>query len=145
VKDLYLYYKPDNSIPGIDADHLSSNLIHNRLNFRWYTTNELTFAVEARNRFFSGQQVREFPLYKEFVDTDPGYFDLSRTMASGNSWFLHSMIDRAWMDFTKGKWQITAGRQRVNWGINWFGTPTTFSTLSIILILIMKNGQVPMP
>jgi len=123
VKDLYMFYKPENPIPGIDTDHLSSNLIHNRLNFRWYATNELTFAAEARNRFFSGQLVREFPLYKKFVDTDPGYFDLSHTMASGNSWFLHSMIDRAWVDFTKGKWQITAGRQRVNWGINLVWNP----------------------
>jgi len=123
VKDLYMFYKPEKPIPGIDTDHLSSNLIHNRLNFRWYATNKLTFAAEARNHFFSGQLVREFPLYKEFVDTDPGYFDLSHTMASGNSWFLHSMIDRAWVDFTKGKWQITAGRQRVNWGINLVWNP----------------------
>ncbi len=123
VKDLYMYYKPDNSIPGIDADHLSSNLIHNRLNFRWYATNELTFAVEARNRFFSGQLVREFPFYEEFVNTDRGYFNLAKTIASGEGWFLHSMIDRAWVDFTKGKWQITAGRQRINWGINLVWNP----------------------
>jgi hypothetical protein len=123
VKDLYMFYKPETQIPGIDADHLSSNLIHNRLNFRWYATSELTFAVEARNRLFSGQLVRKFSRYKEFVDTDPGYFDLSHTMASGKSWFLHSMIDRAWVDFTKGKWQITAGRQRINWGINLVWNP----------------------
>ncbi len=123
VKDLYMYYKPDKPIPGVDAGHFSSNLIHNRLNFRWYATNELTFAVEARNRFFSGQLVREFPIYKEFVDSDPGYFNLSKTVASGKGWFFHSIIDRAWVDFTKGKWQITAGRQRVNWGINLVWNP----------------------
>jgi hypothetical protein len=123
VKDLYMYYKPENPIPGIDADHLSSNLVHNRLNFRWYATGQLTFGLEARNRLFSGQLVRKFPLYKEFVDTDPGYFDFSKTVASGKGWFLHSMIDRAWMDFAKGKWQITAGRQRVNWGINLVWNP----------------------
>lgn len=123
VKNLYMYYKPENPIAGIEADHLSSNLIHNRLNFRWYATNALTFAVEARNRFFCGQLVREFPLYKDFVDADPGFFNLSEVIASGNGWFLHSMIDRARVDFTKGKWQITAGRQRVNWGINLVWNP----------------------
>src|SRR5690554_4652530 len=32
IKDLYMYYKPGSPLSGIDANHLSSNLIHNRLN-----------------------------------------------------------------------------------------------------------------
>lgn len=123
VKNLYMYYEPEIPLPGIGAGHLSSNLIHNRLNFRWHATGGLTFALEARNRLFCGQLVREFPRYKEFVDTDPGWFDLSETWASGKGWFFHSMIDRAWVDFTRGKWQVTAGRQRVNWGINLVWNP----------------------
>lgn len=123
VKDLYMYYKPDRAPEGIEAEHLSSNLIHNRLNFRWYATDVVTFGLEARNRLFCGQLVREFPLYEELVDTDPGFFDLSATLLSGESWFLHAMIDRAWIDFTKGKWQFTAGRQRINWGINLVWNP----------------------
>jgi hypothetical protein len=123
VKDLYMYYNPDRTIEGIEAGHLASNLVHNRLNFRWYATDMLTFGLEARNRLFCGQLVREFPLYKELVDSDPGFFDLSATLASGEGWFLHAMIDRAWIDFTKGKWQVTAGRQRINWGINLVWNP----------------------
>jgi len=69
IKDLYMFYKPENPIPGIDANHLSSNLIHNRLNFRWYATNEFTFAVEARNRFFSGQLVRNSRFRQRMVFT----------------------------------------------------------------------------
>ncbi|NLN31694.1 MAG: hypothetical protein GX158_10785 [Bacteroidales bacterium] len=123
VKELFMYYKPELPLPGTDANHLSSNLIHNRLNFRWYASNELTFAVEARNRLFSGQLIREFGFYKDFIDSDPGYFDLAFTAASGKSWFLHSMVDRAWIDFTRGKLQIVAGRQRINWGINLVWNP----------------------
>lgn len=131
VKDLYMYYKPDNPFPGINANHLSSNLIHNRLNFRWYASDEFTIALEARNRLFCGQLIREFPLYEKFVNTDPGYIDLAETVASGKGWFLHTMIDRAWVDFTKGNWQITAGRQRVNWGINLVWNPNDiFNTFS---------------
>ena len=123
VKDLYMYYKPDQPVTGIDANHLSLNLIHNRINFRWYATGELTFALEARTRLFCGQLVKEFPFYKDFTDTDPGYLNLSAVLASGTGWFLHSMIDRGWVDFTKGSWQITAGRQRINWGINLVWNP----------------------
>ncbi|SHE75828.1 hypothetical protein SAMN05444274_102307 [Mariniphaga anaerophila] len=123
VKDMYMYYNTGKPIEGLDVSHLSSNLIHNRLNFRWYATDELTLGIEARNRIFCGQLVRKFPLYKNFVDADPGYFNLSEVVMSGSGWFLHSMIDRAWLDFTKGKWQIVAGRQRVNWGINLVWNP----------------------
>ena len=123
VKNLYMYYKPELTLPGIDANHLSSNLIHNRLNFRWYASRQFTIAVETRNRLYSGQLIREFPLYKDLIDNDPGFFDLAFMMASGKSWFLYTNVDRAWMDFTKGRWQITAGRQRVNWGVNLVWNP----------------------
>jgi hypothetical protein len=33
------------------------------------------------------------------------------------------MIDRAYIDYSSGKWQIRAGRQRVNWGINLVWNP----------------------
>ncbi len=123
VKDLYMYYKTDNSLPGTDATHLTSNLIHNRLNFRWYITNELTFAAEARNRFFSGQLIREFQFYEELINTDPGYFNLAATVLSGEGWFLHTMVDRVYMDYMLDKWQFTAGRQRINWGITLVWNP----------------------
>lgn len=131
LKDLYMYYRPDMPLPGINADNMSMNLIHNRLNFRWFATDKLTVAVEARNRFFSGQLIRKFPQYEELVNTNPGYFNLATTVASGDAWFLHAMIDRAWIDYYNGNWQFTAGRQRINWGINLVWNPNDiFNTYS---------------
>ena len=123
IKDLFMYYKPNTPLPGIDADHLSSDMIHNRLNFRWYANNQFTVAVEARNRIFFGQMIREFPVYKDYIDVDNGIVDLSGIVASGKGWFMHSMIDRAWMDYTNGKWQLRVGRQRINWGVNLVWNP----------------------
>ena len=131
VKNLYLFYKPEQPIPGINADHLSSNLVHNRLNFRWYPSQKWIVAIEARNRLFFGQMIREFPQYEQFVDNDQGIVDLSGTIVSGNEWFLHSMIDRAWIDYMAGNWQIRVGRQRINWGINLVWNPNDiFNTFS---------------
>jgi hypothetical protein len=131
IKDLYMFYKPEKPIPGIDADKLSSNLIHNRLNFRWYPSRNFTFAMEARNRLFFGQLIREFPQYEEYIDNDRGVVDLSGTIISGNEWFLHSMIDRAWIEYIKGNWQIRGGRQRINWGLNLVWNPNDiFNTFS---------------
>jgi hypothetical protein len=41
------------------------------------------------------------------------------------------MIDRAYLDYSSGKWQIRAGRQRVNWGVNFVWNPNDiFNTFS---------------
>ncbi|NQU84853.1 MAG: hypothetical protein HQ541_03755 [Mariniphaga sp.] len=123
VKFLSMYYHPETEIPGIDANHLGYGLMHNRLNFKWFASDKFTANIEVRNRVFLGQIVKEFPDYKDFVDIDNGYFNLSHVVASADNWFLHTIIDRAWIDYTNGKWQFRVGRQRINWGINMVWNP----------------------
>lgn len=131
VKELYMFYSPENGIPGTDLNYLTSNIIHNRLNFKWYTSTKLTTVIEMRNRLMLGNLVRDFPGYQSTVDVDNGLVDLSWISAQSTSWFVHSMIDRAYLDYTSGKWQIRAGRQRVNWGINLVWNPNDiFNTFS---------------
>jgi hypothetical protein len=123
VKDLQMYYSPEIFLPGAPPDDLWSNTLHNRLNFKWYTSSKLTTVVEVRNRLIFGNLVKDFPIYKSTVDVDNGLVDLSWTLAQDNSWFLHSMIDRAYLDYSSGKWQVKLGRQRVNWGVNLVWNP----------------------
>ncbi|MBN2773238.1 MAG: hypothetical protein JXR31_03245 [Prolixibacteraceae bacterium] len=123
LKFLSMYYHPDIEIPGIDANHLSSGLIHNRLNLKWYASDKLTASLEIRNRLFLGQIVKKFPGYENIVNIDNGYLNLSKVVVSTDNWFLHSIIDRAWIDYTNGKWQVRAGRQRINWGVNLVWNP----------------------
>ncbi len=112
-------------------DYLFLNQIHNRINFRWYASSKLTIALEARNRIFFGQMVREFPDYEDYIEQDNGYLDLGTVLISQNSWFLHTMLDRAWVDYTSGKWQVRLGRQRVNWGNTLVWNPNdVFNTFS---------------
>lgn len=123
VKDLYMYYSPEITLPGAGWNNLWVNNVHNRLNFKWYTTSKLTTVVEVRNRLIFGNLVKDFPIYKSTVDVDNGLVDLSWILAQDNSWFLHSTIDRAYMDYSSGKWQVKVGRQRVNWGVNLVWNP----------------------
>lgn len=129
-----MYYKPNTSIPINKTDSLDFmvlNQIHNRLNIRWFATTELTFAIEARNRLFFGQMIRKFPDYEESINDDNGYLNMGTILLSGESWFLHTMLDRAWVDYTKGDWQVRVGRQRINWGINLVWNPNDiFNTFS---------------
>lgn len=132
LKDLVFYFHPETQIPVTGKRNLYSNNIHNRLNFRWYPTGRLTFGSELRNRLFNGTMVRELPYYKEAVDFDPGYADMAIVPGSGDSWFIHTMVDRLWLEYTNGNWQVTIGRQRINWGMNLVWNPNDlFNTFSV--------------
>ncbi|MBC8005414.1 MAG: hypothetical protein H7X84_08055 [Verrucomicrobia bacterium] len=131
VKNLYMYYSPETAIPESELNYLWTNNVHNRLNFKWYSTSKLTTVIEMRNRLIFGNLVENFPIYKETVDVDYGLMDLSWIVAEEDSWFMHTMIDRFYLDYSSGKWQITAGRQRVNWGVNLVWNPNDiFNTFS---------------
>jgi len=131
VKELYMFYSPETSIPGTDLDYLATNIIHNRLNFKWYTSRKFTTVIEMRNRLMLGNLVKDFPGYMATVDIDNGLLDLSWISAQSTSWFVHSMIDRAYLDYSSGKLQVRVGRQRVNWGVNLVWNPNDiFNTFS---------------
>jgi len=131
VKELYMFYSPESPIPGFDVNNLGMNILHNRLNFKWYTTSKFTAVVEMRNRLMFGNLVRDFPDYQSTVNVDNGLVNMSWITAQGSGWFVHSMIDRAYLDYSSGKWQVRAGRQRVNWGINFVWNPNDiFNTFS---------------
>lgn len=134
IKELNMYYRATEPMPVSATDslqHFLMNQIHNRLNFRWYANSKWTFALEARNRIFFGSIIKDFPGYEDFINQDNGFLDLGAVLISQDSWFLHSMIDRAWVDYTNGKWQVTLGRQRVNWGTNLVWNPNdVFNTFS---------------
>jgi len=134
IKELNMYYKPVHPIPVSNSDTLDFlflNQVHNRLNFKWFASNEITVALEARNRLFFGQMIKKFPDYEKMINTDNGYFNLGTILISKDSWFLHTAIDRAWFDYTVDKWQVRLGRQRINWGINLVWNPNDiFNTFS---------------
>ncbi|HKJ43580.1 MAG TPA: hypothetical protein VKA27_15900 [Sunxiuqinia sp.] len=131
VKELYMYYHSKETIPGLTMENFWTNTIHNRFNFKWYATDKLTAVVEMRNRLIFGNLVKDFPMYQSTINVDNGYFDLSIIPLEGNGWFLHSMFDRAYLDWMSGKWEVRVGRQRVNWGINLVWNPNdVFNTFS---------------
>ena len=100
-----------------------TNLFHNRLNFKWYPSAHWSVAVEARNRLFYGEEVKLANMlygssYGEMINQNTGLFDLSLLWLDQPSVVLHSTLDRAYVNWSRNKWDIRLGRQRINWGIN---------------------------
>ncbi|MFH1321447.1 MAG: hypothetical protein ABII90_12460 [Bacteroidota bacterium] len=118
VKDLKTISFGDN-LDSIITD----NLIHNRINLKAYLSNSITAAVEMRNRIFYGEMVRMTPDFGQLVDVDDGYIDLSALIVDEGSFVFHTMIDRAWINWSGKKWDVRLGRQRINWGINLVWNP----------------------
>jgi hypothetical protein len=117
-----------------DAESMSTgNLIHNRLNFKIYPIKNVALDVEFRNRIIYGEQVKAFPGYASYIAKDYGYVSLSKLWVNEKSLIIHSIIDRAWIGWENGKWEVRAGRQRINWGINLTWNPNDiFNTYNFL-------------
>lgn len=122
---IYGYVKDMVSLnfPESGDSSLVDNLIHSRLNFSWYPTEKLTTQIEIRTRLFNGDLVKAIPQYAEFVDVNDDYFDLSVMPVNQNNAVLHTMIDRAYVEWQESKWSLRVGRQRINWGVNMVWNP----------------------
>jgi hypothetical protein len=116
---------------SLSGPFINENIIHNRLNFKGYVNKNITFAAEFRNRLYTGDLVRSVPSYSSMITADQGWLDMSWNILDEQSFFLNTTIDRLWMDFNYGKFQVRAGRQRINWGQTLVWNPNdVFNTYS---------------
>ena len=97
--------------------------LQNRLNLQWYISSDVTFNWEMRTRLFAGDLVEEIPFYADGIDSDPGFLNLSWMIEENETWLLHYIPDRLNLDWYTDSWRVTAGRQRINWGINTVSNP----------------------
>ena len=111
------------TIPTWDAPWVFDNFIHHRLNFRWYLSDQLTMKVEARTRFFFGESNQVNPQFAEQVNTSLDYLVLGGEVVKGDSYLLNAFIDRAYLDWYQGRWQIIVGKQRINWSKSYVWNP----------------------
>ena len=127
VKDLQNVFipNPDTSV------WLSDNTLDNRLQLTYYPLKWLKFDVQSRTRFIYGDFVKMIPNYDNYIDKDMGFFDLSFLWGSGNSYIAHTAFDRLNATINFNSWQVTLGRQRVNWGMDLAWNPNDiFNTYS---------------
>ncbi|QYA26453.1 hypothetical protein G3I01_13400 [Gramella sp. MT6] len=100
-----------------------TTFLHNRLNFKYIPSNSITARLEVRNRVIYGNNVKNIPGFSDYISQDNGIVDLSWNIIYNKDLLFNSTIDRALINYTKGDWDITVGRQRVNWGMNLVWNP----------------------
>lgn len=97
---------------------LSGNLLHNRLNFRWELSSSMAVRAEFRTRAFWGEQVRFSPDFDSLADYENGLADLSAVLVDEPGLVVHAIADRLLLNWRHGSWDLSLGRQRINWGMS---------------------------
>ena len=129
------YIKNLNEFSFIDnLDQLQwTTLLHNRLNFKYSPSEKLTVRLEFRNRLFYGDNLKNILGFSEFIGQDSGITDASWHIINNNNILLNTTIDRALFNYTNGDWDLTIGRQRVNWSMNLIWNPNDiFNTYNFL-------------
>jgi hypothetical protein len=111
------YIQNTTFVQKIDSN-ASTNLIHNRLNFKFNIAPKFSGRLEVRNRIFYGEQIEQTPNFGDLINQDNGYFHLSHLWVNEDSFVAQSLIDRMLLQYSDEKWEVIIGRQRINWGIN---------------------------
>ena len=119
--------------PGFSYFPLTNNFFHHRLNLFYYPKPAWTVSVQMRNRLFWGEQVKLDPTFGQQIDQYPGLLDLSVRWVDNENLLLHSIFDRAYLKYSQDKWDITLGRQRINWGVTTIWNPNDlFNALNFL-------------
>jgi len=104
----------------------NQSTIYNRINLWYNPTDKLEFHAGIRNNFTFGPLVNQYNKiinYDELATYDDGYLDLTWKISSDNSNVLYTNLDRLNMKWTMDKFEVTIGRQRINWGTNLVWNP----------------------
>jgi len=111
------------SLPILGEQTLTDNFLHQRINFSWYPSDKWSYKMGLRTRFFFSEFARMSPDFKTNLD-EGGNDVLDLTLFNiGEKVIFHSIIDRAYFQYSQNNWDVRLGRQRINWGINTFWNP----------------------
>ena len=112
----------------LEDQWLTDNLIHNRLNFKWYLNEHFTFKADLRNRILYGESTKFNNTFnpdfsKTLNESSNDVLNLSALIVDKTPVIFHSVIDRLYLEWAKENWEIRLGRQRINWGISTVWNP----------------------
>jgi len=98
--------------------------VYNRIDLHWYPVKSLEFSAGIRNNFnFGPMMAGYYPYYADALLKDYGWLNMTFNLAKDSSYLLYTNIDRLNMKWTLKKFELTIGRQRINWGINMVWNP----------------------
>lgn len=95
----------------------ANHFIHNRINLKWKPSSILSFSGEFRNRLFLGEQKNLVPNFAATLRNQNEFINLQKAWIENKQLVFHTNVERLYVDFNQNKWNLRAGRQRINWGM----------------------------
>ena len=115
------------------AGNSTDQLLHARLNGKWYPSESITGIMELRFRGYYGEAVEQTPNFAEQLKNRLGYGTLDATLWSDRNTIGYGEVDRLYMNWAPKDFQVTVGRQRIAWGTNLvWNVIDIFNPLSIL-------------
>lgn len=118
-----MLWKPSPVYMTGDTDRRMNILFHTRQNLRWYATESVTADLEIKTRMYTGESSDDLQYSADFTLPGGTLFDWEKVFVEEEKTVLKSEIDRAWLDWYSGNFQLTLGRQRIAWGTNLVWNP----------------------
>src|SRR5665648_87308 len=78
---------------SLGGDWINSSMLHNRINLKAYAGRNITFDLEIRNRFITGDMVRLDPRYAASLTADNGWADMSWNIIDKRSFIFNTTVD----------------------------------------------------
>lgn len=114
---------------------ITENAFQNRLALRWTPNARWTARLEVRNRIVYGEYARYQPGLGQLLEVDPNWLDLAFVPVDRSPVVWQAWFDRALVQYADERWAISAGRQRINWGISLFWNPNDlFNTYNFLQV-----------
>lgn len=114
-------------------NNISGSLLHNRLNFKWKPSTNITATVEIRNRIFWGEEVKSIPEFEQQIRNDIEAVNMQKAWINNPGMVFHTNVERLNIEYRHSKWNLRAGRQRINWGITTTWNPNDiFNTFNFL-------------
>lgn len=96
---------------------ITLNLLHNRLNFKWKSSEHFIAVTELRTRVFWGEEVKQTPGFASLLRNEIEKINLQTTWIDNESLVAHTNVERLYLDYRKNNLNVRLGRQRINWGV----------------------------
>ena len=116
-----------------------NTLFHNYSKLETDFSKNLSLYTGLRTRIYIGDFVRfgtgaNFTSFKSAIENaDNDIWDLTWVIADRKPTIVHTLLDRAFLRYADYNWEITLGRQRINWGVHSIWNPNDiFNAYSFI-------------
>lgn len=86
-------------------------------------TQHVSFRLDARFSLYGGDLVERYPIIYDAMGHDRGLVDLTSENGFMEHYITVFNVDRMLVDVDFNKWNLSIGRQRINWGINTLWNP----------------------